>query len=139
MAGEKKQRISATALLFLTLFAVIFDIIGFIPVVNWVSSPFAYLIFIAWFLILGVSFKKPTRWITGVVVFIIEMIPFISWLPGITVWVLTIAISAILEDRVKVINSVMKRVEKKTDRDNKMKRQQEGAREEVKRQEKMAS
>lgn len=99
MAEGKPQRIdNITAGLMITV-AVVFDLISLIPVVNIISAVAATLIFGLWFLLLGIGFANPKRiatWATGLLV---EAIPFLSILPGLTIAVAVTIFMIKLEDK----------------------------------------
>lgn len=96
-----KFRITVTAFIFLVIFGILADILGATPFVNLVTTPISYAILFVWFWILGINFRKPTRWITALVTLGLEMFPLTSWIPAITLGIIITCISATIEDIAK--------------------------------------
>lgn len=99
---QKPQRINNFQGASLILVAIILDLLSLIPVVNILVSGLAVLIFGVWFYMLGVGFINPRRFAAAAMSFLVEIIPFISWLPGITVAVITTIIMVKSEDKLGI-------------------------------------
>lgn len=99
---HKKSRINNFSAGSLILVALLLDLVSLIPVVNIVSSFLAILIFGVWFYILGVGFINPKRFATAIIALVVEMVPVISWLPGLTAAVIATVIMVKSEDRLGI-------------------------------------
>jgi hypothetical protein len=82
---QKPQRISNVMAALMIALAVVFDLLSLIPLVNILVDFIAWVTFGLWLLFLGVGFMNARRLATMLTSVTIEAIPFLSFLPGITV------------------------------------------------------
>lgn len=99
---QKPQRISNFQGACLIVVALFFDLLSLIPVVNVLVSGLAVLLFGVWFYMLGVGFINPRRFVTAAITYLMETIPFISWLPSLTVAVTAIILMVKSEDKLGI-------------------------------------
>ena len=99
MADVKPQRIDNIIAGLMIFTALIFDVLSIIPWVNIITDIAAILLFGLWFMLLGVGFMNPRRIATWATAGIIEAIPILSILPGITVGVAATIFMVKLEDK----------------------------------------
>lgn len=86
---KKESKISDTAAALMIATAIILDIISIIPVVGQAFADVgSFVIFLIWFLILGLPLVTPKKLLTMLSAYIIELVPAISALPAITVGVI---------------------------------------------------
>lgn len=103
MADDKpRSRIDNTTASFMIVVALIFDLLNWIPFVNIVIAIIAWLIFGLWFYIKGVGFLNPRRLATAAGGFLIEVIPLLAWLPGLTTAIIITIIMVKSEDRLGI-------------------------------------
>ncbi len=100
--ASQPQRISLLSATGLILTAFILDVGSLIPLVNWITAGMATIIFGIWFYLLGISFINPKLLGSALVSFIIETIPFLSWLPSLTAAVIAVIIIVKSEDRLGI-------------------------------------
>ena len=100
MAEEKKRRnrIGLVSTIFMPVVAIIFDIFSFIPFVG----ALGWIVFTIWFFLLGISPFTIKRLATMISSTIIELIPWISLLPSVTIGVIVIIIMIKSEDALGV-------------------------------------
>ncbi len=98
-AGKKEMRIDwITGFLMITT-AVFFDLLSLIPIVNIFVDVIAALTFGLWFILKNVPLINPRRLATALIALIIEAVPAISALPAITIGVIIIILTVIVEDK----------------------------------------
>jgi len=98
----KKERISKTTEWLMIGTALFYDVVSLIPFGNWITFVLTPLTFGTWFLVHDagwVGFFNYKKAGTDVTVYIIEAIPAVSLLPGITVRVFRAVKMIQLEDR----------------------------------------
>ncbi len=78
---RSKKRISGMAAVALLIVAAIFDLINWIPIVNFIASFAEMLVFGYWFWKLGVGWKNPRVFASGAVGAIVTAIPALSAIP----------------------------------------------------------
>lgn len=101
--STKEPRISGTQASLLVGAAVIFDLISLIPAVGQaIATVGSIVVFSIWFLVLGVPLVSPKKLVAWVSAGIIELIPLISALPGITAGVILMIAITRTEDRLGV-------------------------------------
>ena len=99
MAEMRPQRIDNITAGLMIAVAVVLDLISLIPFVNLISGLAATLIFGLWFFFRGVGFVNPRRIATWAAGLIVEAIPFLSILPGLTIAVTATIVMIKLEDK----------------------------------------
>ncbi len=83
--------------------AIMVDLISAIPSVNWVTTVVNIIIFPAWFFFHGVVFFKNPKIVKGsIVISIIELIPFISIVPAVSIGIWHTVSSIQKEDRAAI-------------------------------------
>ena len=101
--AKKEPRISSTQASLLVGTAVIFDLISFIPAIGQALSLVgSVVVFSIWFLILRVPLVSPKKLVTWATAGLVEAIPLISALPGITTGVILMIAITRTEDRLGV-------------------------------------
>jgi hypothetical protein len=103
MSTTKTQRISNLNAGLMVIVALLFDLVGVVPVLNIVTEFIALLIFGLWFFFLGVGFMNPRRFATVLIATVIELIPIVSILPGLTVAVIITIVTVRSEDKLKSV------------------------------------
>lgn len=103
----KKRIDNITAAAMITI-AIIFDLFSLIPIVNIITTIAAWFIFITWFYMKGVGFINPKRFATAATSIIVELIPFLSMLPGLTLAIIVTIFMLRNEDRQKQNNVIIK-------------------------------
>jgi hypothetical protein len=101
MSATKTERISNFTAGLMVIVALLFDLVGIIPLVNILSQFTALLIFGLWFFFLGVGFINPQRFAAALISTVIELIPFVSILPGLTVAVIICIVTVRTEDKLR--------------------------------------
>lgn len=97
---KKESKISDTTAALMIGTAVILDLISIIPVVGQAfASVGSFVIFLIWFLILGLPLVTPKKLLTTLSAYIIEFIPAISALPAITVGVILMIVLTRAEEK----------------------------------------
>lgn len=102
MEEEKKKEkgLKMHTIVFMGTVALFFDALNGLlnaAVLYWAVTIFAYLTFFVWFLMHGILFWKPKRFLTMGGSLVLEFIPIISILPAITAAVLVVAFDAKLK------------------------------------------
>lgn len=98
--GEREPRISSTSAALMVATALLFDVISIIPVVGQaIADVGSFVVFLIWFLILGLPLVSPKKLLTTLVAYIIEFIPAISALPAITAGVIIMIVISRAEDK----------------------------------------
>ncbi|MBA3551212.1 hypothetical protein H0W32_03330 [Patescibacteria group bacterium] len=95
-----RNRISQKQAVALIIVALIFDILSLIPVVNWIVWILNWLTFPLWFKLHGVSYIHGKRLALAGLSSIIEIIPFLSILPGYTVSMILMVRNVRHEDKI---------------------------------------
>lgn len=98
----KKERISTTETVGLVAFALICDVLSFIPVANIIIAMIAPIIFGLAFYLNGISLISPKKAMTAGLSLIVEMVPVLSSLPAYTAGVLVIIYLTNVEDKTGV-------------------------------------
>ena len=111
--AKKKTHIDWLQGFFLISVALFFDLLSFVPIVNFVSSLFAWLTFSLWFYLRGASFMHPGRLATAATSAVLEFIPFVSWLPTITAGVIGLIVMVKLEDRMPALKKLNEKISSK--------------------------
>lgn len=99
---QDTHKISNTAFAAMSIVAILLDLISLIPIVNVATLAFAGVIFTFWWWKLGLgllNFKKALNYALGALV---EVIPILSWLPGITVVVVMMFVFTRAEEKAGV-------------------------------------
>ncbi|GMU74074.1 MAG: hypothetical protein AMXMBFR44_2730 [Candidatus Campbellbacteria bacterium] len=95
----KKPRISKTSAVLMVATAIILDLVSIIPAVGQALADVgSFVIFLLWFLILGVPLVTPKKLLTTGLAYVIEVIPAISALPAITAGVIIMIVLTRAED-----------------------------------------
>jgi len=102
MEEKHKKRIGNLTFGLMVALAIILDIISIIPGANIIVDIVAALVFGLWFMLRGVGFVNPRRFSVGIIAIIIELVPFLSILPGITAGVVITILSVRTEDRLGI-------------------------------------
>lgn len=98
--GPKESKISNTTGALMVATAGILDLISIIPVVGQaLASVGSFVIFLIWFLILGLPLVTPKKLLTTLSAYVIEIIPAISALPAITVGVILMIVLTRAEEK----------------------------------------
>ncbi len=96
---KQKERITTTTAMLMVGLAIFFDILSIIPVVNWFTAIAAWLCFFIWFAVLEVRFMTIKRALPAIISFIVELVPILSIIPGLTLGIIVIIIMIKLEDK----------------------------------------
>jgi len=96
---DKKYRVSRKAFIWMLIFAIILDLISLIPAINVITLGVGAVLFGIWWWKLGLGLINPKKVVTYGVTAIVEAIPIVSWLPGLTVGVIVIFIYSRIEDK----------------------------------------
>lgn len=107
---QKPPRVSAITLFFMIMISIVLDGVQFLLTLTVVGALFAWLvtalamcIFGVWFLLLGINYfsgrKAGLKMASMFSSVVIELVPILSALPGITIGVLGVVAASRLEDR----------------------------------------
>lgn len=110
MPEENKKRINAITAGAMIFVALALDLSGllldtlffFAPIFGFIISFIAWILFAIWFLLLGIGLLSARRLAAFGSGIVIEAVPVLNMLPGITVSVVAIIIMVKLEDRLGV-------------------------------------
>ncbi len=86
-ASPKISGLNAIGLVIVSLF---FDILSFVPLLNIITGLIGWFIFSLWFFLLGFGLLEGRRLVTMMSSMIIEVVPFLSWLPTMTIGVIAL-------------------------------------------------
>jgi|SRR3989344_2303774 len=99
------NRIGVVSIIAMVAIALPLDILSLIPFVNILTDLVAVAIFGLWFYLLDVGFINPKLFGSALIGFVIELVPILSWLPGLTAAVIASIIIVKLEDA-KVVSAL---------------------------------
>ncbi len=101
--SKKKVEYRITAVEFATMliFGILFDLLGLIPFVNVAIIFFAQCLFALVFWANGVKILEKKKLVTFLAASVIEVIPLLSMLPGITLEVIIISVISRMEDELR--------------------------------------
>lgn len=80
---DTPKKLSLVHAFFMIVVAMVLDMLSFIPFINTVVVVFADILFIFWFFMVGIRFNNKKIISLGTTT-IIEAIPFLGWIPMIT-------------------------------------------------------
>ncbi len=103
MAEPKEPRINSTQAALLVGTAVVFDLVSLIPAIGQaIATVGSAVVFCIWFLILHVPLISPKKLLTWSLAYLVELVPVLSALPGITTGVILMIAITRTEDRLGV-------------------------------------
>lgn len=103
MSSEKKERINTTNASLMIGTALILDVISAAPIVGQIVADVgSFVIFLIWFLILGLPLLSPKKITVYAVSFVVSIVPVLSALPEITLAIVAFILITRAEDKLGV-------------------------------------
>ena len=107
--SSKKSKIGLISAIMLIVLALLFDLMSFIPIIGNIMTWIFWVIISVYFWFIGMGVVNNKRIVIAISSGIIESIPFISWVPSITVGMIAIILMSVFEDKTGIsLNKITK-------------------------------